>query len=77
MLQMMLFVAMHRILTGILPQYLQVCKPRSKDKGVELLLSSSVDLIKQKTLISELGRTKPNNETKGTNHYNMIMLYQF
>ena len=45
----------------------EVCKPRPKDKGVELLLSSSVDQVEEKPLISELGQNKANNETKGRN----------
>ena len=49
----------------------------SEDKGVELLLSSSVNIIKEKTLISELRRNKPNNETKGTNHYNITVAHLF
>ena len=57
-----------RLFHALLVELKEVCEPKSKDKGVELLLSLSVDLIKEKTLLSELGRNKPNNETKGTNH---------
>ena len=55
---------------GVEPK--EVRKPRAKDEGVELLLSSSVDPVEEKPLISELGQNKANNKTKCRNillHY--------